>query len=241
MAAKGYILILFAGLLLLVTGCSTPMPLWYTKAGQLVQTVRADGAPTLSPSEYNNLAATFARAEELLLNDEVEEADNLFNLVILKGELLKENLASEKKRIAEVERLRQQELQQREQERLAALEHEKEIRRKEAEELLARIAEQAKQDAEEEARRQAERQRAQKEHSLVASHTVKRGESLPLIAALPEVYNDSFLWPLIYRANRDQIRDPSNLWPGQTLRVPRNMSREDMQEARRYAQERRLH
>jgi nucleoid-associated protein YgaU len=70
---------------------------------------------------------------------------------------------------------------------------------------------------------------------------VTRGESLPFIASQPQVYGDRTLWPLIYRANRDQIRDPRHIWPGQVLRIPRNMGREDVAEARRYAQERGLH
>jgi nucleoid-associated protein YgaU len=31
---------------------------------------------------------------------------------------------------------------------------------------------------------------------------------------------DPTLWPLLYRANRDQIKDPSLLYPGQRLTIP---------------------
>ena len=67
------------------------------------------------------------------------------------------------------------------------------------------------------------------------SHTVRRGETLPQIAARTEIYNDSSLWPLIYRANRDQIRDPKQLWPGQVLTIPRHFNREEAIEAKRYS------
>jgi nucleoid-associated protein YgaU len=232
--------------MLSIAGCSTPAPLWHQQAGQIIKAARTDGASALLPSEYGSLVDSFSKGENLLLEEDVEEADQLFKLIILKGQLLNENLKAEKIRIAEIERMRlleQQKLetQQLEKERIEAIERANENRRREAEEVRARIADQARIDAETEIRRQAERQKAQKERPLVASHTVKRGESLPQIAALPEVYNDSLLWPLIYRANRDQIRDPRNLWPGQSLRIPRNYSREDLQEARRYAQDRRLH
>ncbi|GAB4300190.1 MAG: DUF4398 domain-containing protein [Desulfuromonadia bacterium] len=70
---------------------------------------------------------------------------------------------------------------------------------------------------------------------LVSTHTVRRGETLPQIAARPEVYGDSRLWPLIYRSNRDQISDPRRLWPGQVLRIPRSYTPEEMAEARRFA------
>jgi nucleoid-associated protein YgaU len=66
-------------------------------------------------------------------------------------------------------------------------------------------------------------------------YTVRRGETLPQIAARTEVYNDSSLWPLIYRANRDQIRDPKQLWPGQVLKIPRHFSRDEALEAKRYS------
>ncbi len=49
-------------------------------------------------------------------------------------------------------------------------------------------------------------------------HQVKRGESLWTIAA--DVIGDPSLWPAIYRANRDQIKDPQLLYPGQRLTIP---------------------
>ena len=54
---------------------------------------------------------------------------------------------------------------------------------------------------------------------------------MPQIAARPEIYNEAGLWPLIYRANRDQVRDPYQLWPGQVLKIPRSYSREEAVEA----------
>ncbi len=50
------------------------------------------------------------------------------------------------------------------------------------------------------------------------THVVQRGETLSSIA---EVYlGNPHLWPALYRANRDQIRDPGHLYPGQTLSIP---------------------
>lgn len=78
------------------------------------------------------------------------------------------------------------------------------------------------------------------EKKPVLTHSVRRGESLPQIAARPEIYGDSRLWPLIYRSNRDQIADPRRLWPGQLLKIPRAFSPEEAAEARRYAARSRL-
>lgn len=49
-------------------------------------------------------------------------------------------------------------------------------------------------------------------------HHVQRGETLSSIAAI--YLGNPHLWPAVYRANRDQIRDPSRLYPGQTLSIP---------------------
>ena len=49
-------------------------------------------------------------------------------------------------------------------------------------------------------------------------HVVQPGETLWQIAA--EVAGDPHLWPRLYRANRDQIVDPSRLYPGQVLTIP---------------------
>lgn len=66
-------------------------------------------------------------------------------------------------------------------------------------------------------------------------YIVKRGDTLPGIAARHDIYNDSFLWPLIYKANRDQIKDPKILYTGQDLKIPRDVSMEDIVQARREA------
>ena len=66
-------------------------------------------------------------------------------------------------------------------------------------------------------------------------YVVKKGDTLPSIAARHEIYNDSFMWPLIYKANRDQIKDPKVLYAGQDLKVPRDMTTEEIIEARREA------
>jgi len=41
------------------------------------------------------------------------------------------------------------------------------------------------------------------------------------------------MWPLIYKANRDQIKDPKVLYTGQDLKIPREMTIEEVIEARR--------
>ena len=49
-------------------------------------------------------------------------------------------------------------------------------------------------------------------------HQVRRGDTLWSIAE--ERIGDGSLWPVLYRANRDQIKDPAILHPGQRLSIP---------------------
>jgi nucleoid-associated protein YgaU len=62
-------------------------------------------------------------------------------------------------------------------------------------------------------------------------YTVSQGETLWLIAARREVYGEPLLWPLLYRANRDQIRDPRQIHAGQILDIPRGISAAERKEA----------
>jgi nucleoid-associated protein YgaU len=75
------------------------------------------------------------------------------------------------------------------------------------------------------------------EPKLVERVEVAAAENLMMIAARPEVYNDGQLWPLIYKANRDQIKDPKEIFPGQVLVIPRDKSREEIDAARLEAEQ----
>ena len=68
-----------------------------------------------------------------------------------------------------------------------------------------------------------------------SSYTVGKGDKLRIIAGRKEIYNDPYQWPLIYKANRDQIRDPHMLFVGQQLVIPRTVTIEEVREARRQA------
>lgn len=70
---------------------------------------------------------------------------------------------------------------------------------------------------------------------LVSEIVVREGETLSNIAARQEVYGDSLLWPLVYKANRDQIKDPKQIFPGQVLTVPRDKSDTEKDAAREEA------
>ena len=52
------------------------------------------------------------------------------------------------------------------------------------------------------------------------TYEVTKGDHLWGIASKPEAYDDPYMWPRIYRANRDQINDPDLIYPKQMLTVP---------------------
>ena len=71
----------------------------------------------------------------------------------------------------------------------------------------------------------------------VDKYSVGEGETLWTISAQPQVYGEGLLWPLLYQANRDQIKDPRQIFPGQTLGIRRDMTSEEQEEARQRARE----
>jgi nucleoid-associated protein YgaU len=50
------------------------------------------------------------------------------------------------------------------------------------------------------------------------TYVVVKGDSLSKIAE--RLYGDADEWRRIYEANRDSIKDPDLIYPGQTLRLP---------------------
>jgi len=70
---------------------------------------------------------------------------------------------------------------------------------------------------------------------LPAFYKVKRGDCLINIAKNKEIFNNPWLWPLIYRANRDQIRNPHYIYVGQKLFIPRNIRPENISSTGREA------
>jgi uncharacterized coiled-coil DUF342 family protein len=41
------------------------------------------------------------------------------------------------------------------------------------------------------------------------------------IAKKPDIYDNAWLWPKIWQGNRDQIKDPDLIYPGQKLTIPK--------------------
>ncbi|HTA16345.1 MAG TPA: LysM peptidoglycan-binding domain-containing protein [bacterium] len=65
----------------------------------------------------------------------------------------------------------------------------------------------------------------------VHHYTVSPHDSLWKISGKDKIYGDFFQWPLIFIANRDQIKDPDLINPGQHLKIRRDTSSSDVADA----------
>ena len=52
------------------------------------------------------------------------------------------------------------------------------------------------------------------------NYEVAKGDHLWGISSKEEIYADPYMWPRLYRANREQINDPDMIYPKQVLTVP---------------------
>jgi len=98
-----------------------------------------------------------------------------------------------------------------------------------------------KQRIEEEKRRAEEAARLAAEEELKRhpkEWTVVKGECLWKIAGYESIYSDPFQWPLIYKANKAQIKDPDLIHPGQVFAIPRNVTEDDVASAIKEAKNR---
>ncbi len=71
--------------------------------------------------------------------------------------------------------------------------------------------------------------------AVMQKYEVKKGDCLWAISGKPEIYGDSFQWPLIFKANRDQIVDPDEIEPGQDFSIPKGQTDGEIQRARQLA------
>ncbi len=62
-------------------------------------------------------------------------------------------------------------------------------------------------------------------------YTVAKGDTLWGIAGMSDVYGDNFQWPLIFKANRDQIQDPDIIEIGQDLAISHEFSQAEVAQA----------
>jgi len=68
-----------------------------------------------------------------------------------------------------------------------------------------------------------------------SNYIVVRGDTLWDISAMDIAYKDHFQWPLIFKANRDQIKDPDLIYPKQEFCIRHDFTDADVEKARKDA------
>lgn len=71
-----------------------------------------------------------------------------------------------------------------------------------------------------------------------STYLVQPGDTLALIASRPEIYGDSSMWMMLYRANAGQIPNMDWICPGQVLAIPRIYTETDARAAQKDALQR---
>jgi LysM repeat protein len=70
------------------------------------------------------------------------------------------------------------------------------------------------------------------------SYNVVRGDHLWGISGKPTIYGNPYSWPLIFKANRDKIKDADLIEPGQVFAIDKNPSSGDVSAAVEHAKKR---
>ncbi len=66
-------------------------------------------------------------------------------------------------------------------------------------------------------------------------YIVQKGDTLWDISKMGNIYSDPFMWPLIFRANRDEIEDPDIIEIGQEFVIKKDFSSDEIKDARQKA------
>jgi LysM repeat protein len=73
---------------------------------------------------------------------------------------------------------------------------------------------------------------AQVKMAASGHYTVANHDTLWGIAGKFDIYSDNFQWPLIFKSNRDVIKDPDLIYPQQEFSIDKNASSEEMSHAK---------
>jgi nucleoid-associated protein YgaU len=216
-------LLLIITIVVLSSGCAKPPVAELSDVRSIVAHTYASGAAQYAPGEYQLAGSALQAAEQQVVNGEYRKALQTLELARrYSKEALnltleyKEQLVLEQKKLAEEKRLEELKKQRElEQQRQAELKKQLESKKSAIKKILPILP----------------------ESKPVDQIEVQAGENLATIAARAEVYKDALLWPLIYKANRDQIKDPEEIFAGQILMIPHDKTREEKKAARRKARE----
>lgn len=215
---KKLLLIILLGFLL--GGCTSAPREELQLARRAVAQAYAANAPELAPGEYQTAIATLQDAENLIHFGNYKLARKVLPYAATHGFRATFKAREERVKLELEKKLEEQE-------------------KKKEEERKARLAK-IEDDKKKKTRPYKKRKKRTKTKSkapLLTHFEVRTKQSLWSISARREVYNDPLLWPVIYKANRDQIKDPRQVFPGQVLTIPRRLTETVKQTTRKEAKE----
>ena len=225
-------LLLLVTLFFLLSGCAKPPDKSLKDTRGIVAHAYAAGAVQYAPGEYQLAKSALQAAEVQVKNKQYKKASQTLELArryaveaLRMTTERKVKLAAEQQKIAEEKRLVEAE-KQRELKRQAVLKKQQLKKSKAVKKKQPKPAPVVVKNV----------PPAVVKVKLVDKIEVRAGENLAVIAARAEVYKDPLLWPLIYKANRDQIKDPKEIFCGQILVIPRDKPKEEVEAARQEAQ-----
>ena len=216
--------LILLGVLLLSTACAKPPRQELDATEYLVARAYGYQAVTYASEEYQAAFAALEEGRRLIARHEYKAAQTA--LAFARQHALRAYSITEMAKAREAVE---------EEVRRAA---EEEARVRAEEEARIKAEEEARIKAEEEARIKAEEEvRKAGEARMLTEYRVGSNETLATVAGLVGVYGDPTLWPLLYQANRDQIKDPAHIYVGQVLKIPRGLLASDLEAARQKARE----
>ena len=220
-------LLLIVALFSLVSGCAKPPDESLEDTRAVVAHAYAAGAIQFAPGEYQLAKSALQAAELQVKNREYRKAELTLELAqrysreALKLTIeRKEQQAAEQQKVA-AEKQRIELAKQRELKRQSELKKKRQQQQKKKKKIVNKPV--------------PKKQLPVVKPELADDVEVQAGENLATIAARVEVYNDALLWPLIYKANRDQIKDPTEIFSGQILMIPRDKTTAEVEAARQEA------
>ncbi len=203
---------------LLVAGCASRPQVELELVRSEVAKAYARGAKVLAASDYEAASAALHDAENLVYRERYGHAREVLNQALLYAA---KAAAVAEERAAQLEIQRQAELEAR---AVAAKKKLKVV-------PVQKKPEQAKPQP------VPEPEPPKPEIVYLDQVTVSVGETLFSLSSRRDIYGEPFLWPLIYKANRDQIKDPQQIYEGQVFTIPRDKSQQELDVTRKEARD----
>lgn len=210
----------FITLAALLWGCAKPPRQELEAARMAVAKAYADGAAELATAEYQAAGEALSEGERLARQGNYQMAREVlpFAEALARRAVLK---AREEQSIRELQKIRER--QQAEEAEQAVQQESKRPPTQPTKKAISPPATHARSKP------------APTPSPPLTRYVVSEGEALWSIAARKDVYVDPLLWPILYKANRDQIKDPRQIYPGQILNIPRDISSAELEGARESA------